>query len=201
MRSPPLYGLVVLLLLAWASAAEGRLPAAPFDLEASASEVTEGGSFTLTLIPRGQENGNVGEEPYSIYVYFLKDASTAGGYLTPSGEWVAKETVYRRLPARTRVPPLAARFDRVGPVGSYTFVVQFVKASASAASRKNYRFQPLLTTVRIRPPVGSRFQAVIVLGSLGLLTLGAWVLVMVLPHQSLTGSSAAVEAMKSAQRR
>ncbi|MBI4591411.1 MAG: hypothetical protein HY725_21495 [Candidatus Rokubacteria bacterium] len=182
----PLHGLVLALIVGMpVRAGEAALPPAPFELRTSPSTVLEGGRFTIEVAPREQEGKAVGEHPFDIYISLLRDAASSWIYLMPSGAWSATPMVYQKQVTGAGLTRFGATFEGVGPIGWYRVRVQFIKASAESPSRKTYVFQPLLATVRIRPSTGNWTRAMMALGPLGLLTLGACVLVLALPRQPL----------------
>lgn len=187
MRKLGLVGLTVIAGLAGCQpAAERRLEPPPLELRATPSSVVEGGSFTLSLTANpGAAPSATG--PLDIFVSFVRDAGRHWGYLDPARGWTADKRRHRRIDD-VRGAPFSVRFDRVGPVGRYTFRVQFVRPD-TAPSRKHYVYQPALVTLRIRPSAPDTGRMVLVLGGLGLLTLGAAALVMVFLRPSSLGPS------------
>lgn len=179
--------LVILIVVAGASAASGGLPRAPFRLSAVPATVEEGGQMTINVSPLTQEHDEVPSVPFDVYVSIIRDGDPEDGspavwaYLTPSGAWSATATPYRSALTLSHLSPIAVGFAGVKPIGWYRIRVQFVKASAPLPSRKHYVFQPLLVQIKVQPRSGSGAEAALVLVPLGALTVGAWILVVAHP--------------------
>lgn len=161
---------LVAVLTAWPAAAQAKLPAAPFTLEATPSELTEGGNLTLR-VDRAGANPELDRQPLDVYVSVLRDGAGDWIFLSPAGALSVTASVYVRATPERPFGGLRATLQGVGPGGWYLFRVQFIRASAEQPTRKNYVAPPLLATVRVEPRAGG--PGAWALGALAVLTLAA----------------------------
>lgn len=170
--------LVALLVVALAvggapRAGHSALPAPPFELAVAPSPLRVGERGVLRLAADGGGPA-AATDRVDIYVVRFVGRAPVNQFLTPAGTWSPALAPYRQGVAASAFAPALAEWQESGPAGWISVVVVFVKTSANPLHRENWRFRPLMTRVRVRPPpAGSAFGTVSVLGPLGLLTLAA----------------------------
>lgn len=177
----PLTTIAVGALLAMMPGVAGAeiLPPAPFSLSASPPTTEEGRELTLTLTAK--TGARPPDTPVDLYVAVIQDGKFHGAYLTDHGVWTATPEPYRRSVPLREVGGLVLRFQRVNPAGWFTFRVYFVRAAAETLGRKHYALQPIDVTVRIEPAAtGGRPRSLLLVG---LLTVVAWVVVLLTPRR------------------
>ena len=171
---------LALALAVWPSAADAKLPAAPFAIEVAPTEVSEGGSLTLR-VNRGDASSEPDGDAVDVYVSAVRDGARGWLFLSPAGAFQGTPAAYVRAVPGRPFGGLLVTLQGVGPGGWYRFRVQFIRASAEQPTRKHYVYPPLLATVRVEPRGDGGSGAATALGALGLLTLVALVLTWLIP--------------------
>lgn len=148
------------------------LPAAPFRADVLPRAPREGQEASVRI----ERSRAVAAAPSDIYIVGIRKWPSRWTYLTPGGRWVDRSTPYRLALAPAGLDPVTAAWRETGPAGEMTVVVVFVTPGEEIGNRRTWLFQPLVQTVRVRGAT-SPTHAPLVLGALGVATLGAVLLV------------------------
>ena len=172
-------GMILLLTVGMdPRAADAKLAAAPFRLDASPAVLTEGESVTIALDPLAPGISVPGAEPYNIYMSMSAESESRRGWLFigASGGMSTTAAPFRRTITGTPPDGLKATVLSL-PAGYYAIRAQFVRTSAAAPTRKYYAYQPLWSTIRVNPRPAAGSNATPVLTGLGVALLAALIVV------------------------
>jgi hypothetical protein len=173
-------GAVALVLsLALASgAAEAALAPAPAVFRVSPATVREGETAMIEVKPAAGS----GSSPSGFDLYVIWFSGPGAVFLTASGQWSGEPVAYRAGLAPGGFAPIAgpmhppARAVGMMPLGSI-----FTRPGGHPLQRTDWAYQPQMVTVRLKASLAgdpNRGRALVTLGGLGLLSLGASALVV-----------------------
>lgn len=171
------------LLAASASAARASLAPPPLDFSVSPSTVTEGVPATVRIERLGRHGPG---ERFDVYLAFFIDWDDVV-FMTPAGAWSARPVPYRQNLALAELAPVAAEWPHPAPVGSLIMGMFVVRAGMPPLVRANWLSQPVIKMVRVKALGDPRRdpEAILVLGSLGVLTLAALIVVLLAPRRAI----------------
>lgn len=176
--------LVASLLAAGASLADASLAPPPLDFSVSPSAVTEGGPATVRIERlRGAGRG----EQFDVYLAFFI-AWDDVVFMTPAGVWSAQPVPYRQNLVLADFVPVVAGWPHPAPVGSLIMGMFVVRAGTPPLVRANWLYQPVIKMVRVKAASADALrdpEAVLVLGSLAVLTLAALIVVLLAPRRAI----------------
>ena len=155
------------------------LPRAPLDFTLSPSTVREGAPAVIRVQHRG-ERSREERRPVDLYIASLLGWEGAE-FLTPEGAWSDRPVPFRRAQSLSGLAPIEAPWPWERKVGSLRLALIVVDATADPRRRSSWLFQPALVAVDLKASITGdlgRARAVAVLAMLGLVTLGAVLLVL-----------------------
>jgi hypothetical protein len=124
---------------AWAA-----LPAPPFTLDVSPSDVGPGERAVVTLTPRP------GAPPRAaLDVYLLWAGDERAAFLAPDGAWASRPVAWRAR-ATPGEGPIVGEWRTPGPAGALRLALVVVPAGGDPLARRDWTYRPELATLRVR---------------------------------------------------
>jgi len=169
---------LVLSLALASGSAEAVLAPAPAVFRGSPATVREGETATIGVEPAAGS----GTSPSGFDLYIIWFSGPGAVFLTVSGQWSGEPVAYRGGLAPGSFAPIAgpmhppARAVGMMPLGAI-----FTRPGGHPLQRTDWAYQPQMVTVRLKASLArdpKRGRALVILGGLGLLSLGASALVV-----------------------
>ncbi len=178
---------LVLSLALASGAAEAALAPAPAVFRVSPATVREGETATIEVEPAAGS----GSSPSGFDLYIIWFSGPGAVFLTASGQWSGEPVAYRAgLAPGSFAPIVGSMHPPARAVGMMPLGAIFTRPGGHPLQRTDWAYQPQMVTVRLKASLAGdpkRGRALVILGGLGLLSLGASALV-VWRAQRRTGS-------------
>jgi hypothetical protein len=165
-----------------ADEAGAGLRSAPFAVSVEVAPDGDGNSVTLTVAPPPGAALDA-SQPFDLYIALLQGFQEAL-FLGPSGAWSPRPTSVRRGLSMAGFTPVVVKWPE-RRFGSMHLLVIAARPSSDPLIQSSWLFRPVLRTVDVRARLADapdRWQAFLVLGALGALSLLAVGAVLWLPR-------------------
>jgi hypothetical protein len=159
-------------------AVESALAPAPAVFQVRPATVREAETPMIEVMPAAGSGAS--RSDFDLYIVWFSGPGAA--FLTASGQWSAEPVAYRpRLSAGGFAPFEGPMHPPARAVGTMPVGAIFTRPGGQPLQRTDWAYQPQLVTVRLKASLArdpGRGRALETLGGLGLLSLGASLLVV-----------------------